>query len=113
MTVTRYVRRLLQAQGLQLRQLPRRRLRRTLVDRQRKVLTVRRAAWLVLRRPENRNAEESELLTRLKQHPHFTSAIELAEDFVELVRERQGEQLDHKNPNNVLTNTFISHWNTL
>ena len=53
LSVTRYVRRLRQAQRLQLRQVPRHRLYRTVVARQRKVLTARRAAWLVLRRLEN------------------------------------------------------------
>lgn len=94
MTVARYVRRLRQAQGFPLRQMPCHRLRRTLVDPQRKVLTVRRAAWLVLRRAENRNAEEKALLTRIKQHSTFTAVVELAEDFIEMVRHRQGEQLD-------------------
>lgn len=93
-TVARYVRRLRQAQGLELRQLPRRRLRRTLVDSNRKVLTARRAAWLVLRRPEHCNEEEQALLCRLQQHPSFTIAIQLAQAFIELVRQRQGEQLD-------------------
>jgi hypothetical protein len=73
--VARYVRRLRQAQGLELRQLPHRRLRRTLVDSNRKVLTARRAAWLVLRRPEHRNEEEQALFARLQQHPSFTIAI--------------------------------------
>ena len=93
-TVARYIRRLRQAQGLQLRQLPRRRLRRMIVDRQRKPLTARRAAWLVLRRPESRNADDQALLARLRQHPVLTPAIELAEDFLHLVRHRQGERLD-------------------
>lgn len=74
--------------------MPCHRLRRTLVDRQRKVLTARRAAWLVLRRAENRNAEEKALLTRIKQHSTFTAVVELVEDFIEMVRHRQGEQLD-------------------
>lgn len=93
-TVARYVRRLRQAQELELRQLPRRRLRRTLVDSKRQVLTARRAAWLVLRHPEHRNAEKQALFSRLKQHPSFTIAIQLAEAFIDLVRQRQGEQLD-------------------
>ncbi|MBD1842163.1 transposase [Cyanobacteria bacterium FACHB-63] len=93
-TVARYVQRLRQAQGLKLRQLPRRRLCRTLVDANRKVLTARRAAWLVLRRPEHRNQEEHALFSRIQHHPSFRRAIELAEAFIELVRQRQGEQLD-------------------
>lgn len=93
-TVARYVRRLRQAQGLELRQLPRRRLRRTLVDPNRRVLTARRAAWLVLRRLEHRREKEQGLFSRLKQYPSFTVAIQLAEDFIELVRQRRGEQLD-------------------
>lgn len=93
-TVARYVRRLRQSQGLQLRQVPRRQLRRILVDRQRKVLTPRRAAWLGLQQPDNRASTDKVLLARLKQDPNFTLAIELAEDFIKLVRYRQGEQFD-------------------
>lgn len=58
------------------------------------MLTARRAAWLVLRLPENRKAEAKALLTRLKRQPNFAPAIELAEGFIDLVRQRQGEQLD-------------------
>ncbi|WP_399312912.1 transposase [Trichocoleus sp. FACHB-262] len=93
MTVAPYVRRLRQAHGLQLRQLPPRRSRR-LVDRQRQVLTPRRAAWLVLRQPKHRNAEETALLARLQQHPSFVPAIELAEAFINLVRHRQGQHFE-------------------
>ena len=93
-TVARYVHRLRQAQGLPLSPFPRRRLRRTIVDRRRLLLTPRRAAWLVLRRPENLKAEEKEQLVRIKADKHYASAIALAETFIELVRNRQGERFD-------------------
>jgi transposase len=93
-TVARYVHQLRQAQGLPLRPFPLRRLRRTIVDRRRLLLTPRRAAWLVLRRPENLKAEEKEQFVRIKANKHFASAVALAETFIELVRNRQGEQFD-------------------
>ncbi len=58
-------------------------------------LTVSRATWLVLRRPENRDEEDEQLLARLiAQHPHLAEAIELSQDFAQLVRNREPEQLD-------------------
>ncbi len=96
MTVARYVQRLRQALGLKPGQIPSRRLCRKVVARQGKVVSPRSAAWLVLRRPEKRKAEEKVLLESLRQqHPHFRVAIELAEEFIKLVRERLGEQLDN------------------
>jgi transposase len=92
--VARYVRQLRQAQGLELQHFPRRRLRRTIVDHQRLLLTPRRAAWLVLRRVENLKTEEKEQLVRLKENSHFASAVALAETFIELVRNRQSERFD-------------------
>lgn len=95
MTVARYVRRLRQAQGLQPYQVPRRRLRRKVADLKRKVLTPRGAAWLVLRRSGNLKVEEKAQLARLRQQPELAPAIQLAEGFIQLVRQRQGENLDN------------------
>ncbi len=58
-------------------------------------LTVNRATWLVLRRPENRDDEDELLLTQIiTQNPHLAEAIELSQDFAQLVRNREPEQLD-------------------
>jgi transposase len=58
-------------------------------------LTARRAAWLVLRRADQRTAVESQQLTQLRAQPGaLADAITLTEDFVQLIRQRQGAQLD-------------------
>src|SRR5262250_3402011 len=59
------------------------------------LLTARQAAWLVVRRAEQRDAEEAQQLAQLRaQHPEVAEAIALTQDFAHLVRQRQGEQLD-------------------
>lgn len=52
------------------------------------------ATWLVLRRPEDRDAEEAEQLQRLRRSPaEVAEAIDLAEEFLALVRTRAPEPL--------------------
>jgi transposase len=94
-TVARYTQRLRQAQGVA----PRQRLmsKRLLAvsDPRQPPLTARRAAWLVLRREDQRTAIESQQLTQLRAQPgELADAITLTEDFVQLIRQRQGAQLD-------------------
>ncbi|OUL35770.1 hypothetical protein BV375_01320 [Nostoc sp. 106C] len=62
-TVTRYVRQLAQAQGVELRKYPTGRQLPKVVDQKRPVLTARRAAFLVLRQSEKLNAREYKLHT--------------------------------------------------
>jgi transposase len=58
-------------------------------------LTPRRATWLVLRRAAKRTDAESQQLTQLHaQSPEVAEAIDLAQDFATLVRQRQPTQLD-------------------
>ncbi len=58
-------------------------------------LTPRRATWLVLQRPEQRTPEEEHLLAQLTvQDATLADAIALAQDFAQLVRQRQPAQLD-------------------
>ena len=65
------------------------------VDLQRPTLTPRQAAFLVLRRPEQFNAEDEQVIQQLgEQQPELASATELAQDFARLLRQRQPEQLD-------------------
>jgi transposase len=57
-------------------------------------LTARRAAWLVLRRADQRTAVESQQLTQWRAQPgELADAITLTADFAQLVRQRQGAQL--------------------
>ena len=58
-------------------------------------LTPRRATWLVLRRETKRTEAEAQQLTQLHaQSAEIAEAIDLAQDFATLVRQRQSTQLD-------------------
>lgn len=58
-------------------------------------LTPRRATWLVLRRPEQRRPAEAHLLAQLTaQDTRLAAAIALAQEFAQLVRQRQPAALD-------------------
>ena len=58
-------------------------------------LTARRATWLVLRRPERQDDDEAAQLAQLNApHPEVAAAIVLAQDFAQLVRKRQPDQLE-------------------
>jgi transposase len=94
MTVARYIRQLAQAQGVELRRYPIGRRLPKVVDPQRPTLTVRRAAVLVLRRPETLEPDEQQVIERLAKQPEFATAVGLAQRFTSLVRQRQPEQLD-------------------
>lgn len=94
-TVARYTRRFRQAQETQHRQ--RRRSIKQLPkvsEPQKLALTPRRAAHLVLRQPENWEPDDARLVQAMAQHPDLMEAIELAQSFAFLVRDRQPEQLD-------------------
>jgi transposase len=94
-TVTRYVRRLAQAQGVELRRSPNRQRLPKVVDPERPALTARRAAFLILRRAEKLAPDDEQIIKQLtQQHPDLATAIELAQEFTELVRQRQPEKLE-------------------
>ncbi len=95
-TLARYTQRLRQAQEAAAPQQPSpKRPLPAVVDRPKRSLTPRTAAWLLLRRPEHRDAKDTERLSRLHaQHPALAEAIDLANDFLDLVRRRQPECLD-------------------
>jgi transposase len=58
-------------------------------------LTPRRATWLVLRRATKRTEAETQQLTQLHaQAAEVAEAIDLAQDFLQLVRQRQPEHFD-------------------
>jgi transposase len=93
--VAAYARRLRQAQGLAPGQrCPRRSLPRV-AEPVCPPLTPRRATWLVLRRAEKRTEAEAQQLAQLHaQSAEIAEAIDLAQDFATLVRQRQPTQLD-------------------
>lgn len=94
MTVTRYTHQLRQAQRQQLSTLDGRGPAPTIVDSGQPPLTARRATWLVLKPQKQRSAKDEPLLMKLQQHPDLATVIHLAQQFAELVRQRQFKQLD-------------------
>ncbi len=94
-TVARYAQRLRQAQD----QAPRRRPLRpplpVVAEPHQQLLTARQAAWLVLRRAEPRDEEATQPLAQLRaQHVEVAEAIGLAQDFAQLVRQQQPQELE-------------------
>jgi transposase len=93
--VAAYARRLRQAQGLAPgHRCPRQSLP-PVAEPLCQPLTPRRATWLVLRREEKRTEAEAQQLAQLRaQSAEVAEAIDLAQDFTQLVRQRQPAQLD-------------------
>src|SRR5260370_32056193 len=58
-------------------------------------LSAQQVTWLFFRRPEDLKQEERETLRQLRQaSPHLEAAYHLVGTFLQMVRERTGEQLD-------------------
>jgi len=94
-TLTRYISQLRQAQGLpaHLGHSPQSLVK--VSDPQSRPLTARRASYLMVKRKKNRVPEDRELLKQIAaQHPDLALAIELADEFLDLLRQRQGEAFD-------------------
>src|SRR5262247_3450146 len=93
--VTAYVSRIRQAQGIPPRRQARRQRLPVVAEPVSQPLTPRRATWLVLRRAEQRTEAEAQQLAQLHaQSAEVAEAIDLAQDFTALVRQRQPERLD-------------------
>jgi transposase len=93
--VAAYARRLRQVQGLAPGQRRARQPLPIVAASPYQPLTPRRVTWLVLRRAEQRTAAEAEQLAHLRaQQAEMAEAIDLAQDFAALVRQRQPERLD-------------------
>jgi transposase len=60
-----------------------------------KPLSARRAAWLVLQRPQTLTTDEEKLLNQLAEQTELATAITLTQEFIHLVRQRLPEQLDN------------------
>jgi len=93
--VAAYARRLRQAQGLPPGHRCPRQALPPVAEPPCQPLTPRRATWLVLRREAKRTEAEAQQLAQLRaQQAEVTEAIDLAQDFATLVRQRQPEALD-------------------
>ncbi|MFG6107758.1 hypothetical protein U2F10_36405 [Leptothoe sp. EHU-05/26/07-4] len=89
-TLQRYISGLREAQGLPPVRIKVNQALPKVVDPQTPPFTPRQAAYLVVLRPENRQAEETELLEKLvKQHEDLALLVELADEFLQLLRKRQ------------------------
>ncbi|MDV2998266.1 MAG: ISL3 family transposase ISAcma23 [Chroococcidiopsis sp. SAG 2025] len=53
-----------------------------------------KAAHLVLQQPQKWKPDDEQLVQRMAQHPELAEAIQLAQNFAFLVRQRQPSQLD-------------------
>jgi transposase len=94
-TVVRYAQRLRQAQELRPRERRPGQMLPRIVEWQPKPLTTRRATRLVLKRPEHRTNADTELLAHLaSQHRDLSGAVELAQAFCAIVRQRQADRFD-------------------
>jgi transposase len=94
-TVARYAKRLRKAVGIKPRQKYPSCTVKIIVEDQKLPLTVHRATWLILRREENRDDEDKKIIKQLMdQHPLLAKAIQLSQDFAQLIRERTPEQFD-------------------
>ena len=94
-TLQRYLRGLREAQGLTRAgakpdaPLPR------VIDPQSPPLTPRRAAYLIVLKPDNREPEDKELLHRLvEQHPDLAELVQLGEEFLQMLRQREVNTLE-------------------
>src|SRR6266702_344305 len=60
-----------------------------------RTMSVRQATWLFFRKPDELKEEELERLRLLRQaSPHIETTYHLVKQFLQMVRERSGEQLD-------------------
>jgi len=95
-TLQRYISGLREAQGLPPIGIKVNQALPKVVDPQSPPFTPRQAAYLVVLRPENRQAEETDLLACVvQQHPDLLRLVELADEFLQLLRQRQADAFDN------------------
>jgi transposase len=94
-TLTRYLSSVRAAQGL-----PPIRVKPTLglaqvSDPQSPPLTKSRAAYLMIKRVEHRDSDDTKLLAQIvAQHSHLALAVELADEFLQLLRQQRADDFD-------------------
>jgi transposase len=93
-TVVQYTQRLRPAQGLPARHRTPRQPRPEVAEPTTPPLTGRGATGLILQREENRDEHDKQQIIQWQEpHAELAEAIALTQDFTELVRQRQGEEL--------------------
>lgn len=94
-TLQRYISGLREAQGLPPVRIKVNKALPKVVDPQTPPFTPRQAAYFVVLDPENRQAGETELLEQLvQQHEDVALLVELADEFLQLLRKRQADAFD-------------------
>ena len=94
-TLQRYVSRLRSAQGLTPNRVRVTQPLAKVVDPQSPPFTPRRAAYLLVLRPENRGSDETTILERLAiQHPDLMRLIDLTDEFLKLLRQQKVKAFD-------------------
>lgn len=94
-TLGRYISQLREAQGLPPRRVQNSKDLPRVIDLQLPPLTARRVSYLLLKREENRDVEEQKLLSLLvAEHPDLARAVELAESFLQLLRQHRADAFD-------------------
>ncbi len=94
-TLQRYLSGLREAQGLPPVRIKVAQALPNVIDPQSPPFTPRQAAYLVVLKPDNRQAEETDLLKRVvQQHPDLSRLIELADEFLQLLRQRRADDFD-------------------
>ncbi|MEM9005310.1 MAG: ISL3 family transposase [Cyanobacteria bacterium P01_F01_bin.86] len=94
-TVQRYLKGLHEAQGLPSGQVKPDAPLPKAIDPQSPPLTPRRAAYLIVLKPEKREAEDEQLLQRLaQQHPSLSVIVQLGEAFLQMFRQCEVNALD-------------------
>ena len=94
-TLQRYLQRMRSSLGLPPRRGHQKTISARFTELKQPPLTARRVASLVMRQSENREPEDEEVLAKLKaRQAQLSSAISLARDFAEIVRNLASEQLD-------------------
>ena len=94
-TLQRYLCSLRQAQGVpKKRVLPKQGLP-NVIDLQMPPLTARRAAYLLIKRTENRDDDEAERVALLaQQHPDLARAIQVTDEFLDVLRHQRADRFD-------------------
>lgn len=95
-TLTRYISQLHQAQGLPTKRGHSAQSSMTVIDPQSPPLTARRASYLIVKREENRNTQDRELLRQIvAEHPDLAVAVDLADEFLQLLRQQRADGFEN------------------
>ncbi|MBE9033508.1 ISL3 family transposase [filamentous cyanobacterium LEGE 11480] len=93
-TLQRYLQQVRAAQGIRPKQAPSSQFQPAL-DPQLPPFTARRAAWLILQHPTHRDEHGTQQLALLQaEHPDLALTVRLADTFLQLLRQQQGQTFD-------------------